>query len=102
MGSPLGLATGCIDDASKHHIPQGYSFSKMGNGSKDDSNIKEVLSAFPKDNISKQIKDTVQDVPCPCHLGLHPISCDLQVLHSLIQILMIFHQNWVTLCFCYG
>lgn len=81
MGSPLGLATGCGDDASEHHVPQGYSFRKMGNESKNDSNIKEVLSAVPKDDISQQIKDTVQDVPCPGHLGLHPISCDLQVLH---------------------
>lgn len=77
MGSPLGSATGCVDDAWEHHIPQGYSFRKMGNESKNDSNIKEVLSPFPKDNISQQIKDTVQDVLHPRHLGPHPISCDL-------------------------
>lgn len=39
---------------------------------RNDSSSKEVLSAFPKDNISQDNKDTVQDVVHLRHLGPHP------------------------------
>lgn len=65
---------------------------------RNDSSTKKALSAFPKDGISQQIKDTMQDVVHLSHLGPYPISCLLQVLHWSIQILVIIRSgHW--LCF---
>lgn len=76
MGAPLDSIPGCIEDNTEGtSIYQGVHSGTWEMRIKDDRNdssTKEVLSAFPKDNISQDIKEAVQDVVHLRHLGPRP------------------------------